>query len=823
MLKSFTRILSISAVAVASLTASAAAPGQPDLSVVYELSGERGVVTGSVTAPLTDMNQKALPDDATLSLAVYRSAYSLGQNNLVVARFDGVMPGESRTFTDGVVPEWQFNEDYTYTAFVKLDGYEFWQGYAGMKPGLDFMFPKNALTLTPALEGATVTMSVIAPSQMTSGYPLEEPLKSLEFYRATDVSQWPYKYEKLYEYASPEYGEVVTYTDNSANLDAENYYKVRAVTQYGYTETYNSCYVGLDVPAAPYPVTAEEKAEGVVVSWTAPDHGENWGAIDPDNIWYNVYRCWDYGSANRELIAERITGTTFVDKGADLPEPKDVRYEVQAGNSKGPGGSNYSSSGFDIIVGPAYALPFRETFDGGLTKIWSMESTNYYARWYVATEAEYGDRPVKTVKPVQGTGLAYVDYVYNSPDPGTVNTLTSYKIALDGATNPYVSFWYYAIPDNDVEISVAASDERSSFGDANQFRISNDVTEPEWRKVWAPLSDVAGKDVAYLRFLTTYHNDPSSAIIDDVEVLDYPTVSNLEAMPDDENLSVMLTWNLGDYGVAECKGFVGYVNGVEKGEVTSPWVYEGLERDKVYTFQVRPLYEGVEVDASPACGVLIKTPSPDHFTVGDYDYSVVETETDSADMMAVITGYHGKGGLLRLPTDVSFDEVTYKITGIAEDSFAGLTSIESVAIPEGYFYIGRAAFKGDTSLEALSIPASMFTISDEAFSGCSALVSVNFAGTVPPSVGKDAFAGIADGCKGRCPAGSEEAYANEENLSAIDFGIEVNGIDSLLENPEVKAEYFDILGRRLKGIPVGQTYVLRLTLPDGSTRTVKRL
>lgn len=833
MRNTFTRLLTVFAAVVMAIGARGAAPGQPALSVVFELTGEHGTVAGTVTAPLTDMYQNELPADASMGVTIFRSAYSLGQNNLTVDKFEGVKPGESRQFTDRVTPAWEFNEDYTYTAVVTLAGHEFYTGYSGMNPGLDFMFPKNALTLTPALDGKSVTMTVTAPSEMTSGLPLEEPMTLMEFYRAVDTSSWPYKYALLHTVANPSNGEEYSFTDDSPKTDATNYYRVRAVTKYGYADTQGNCYVGLDVPAAPYPVTAEEKAEGVLISWTAPDRGENWGAIDPAGIWYNVYRCRDYGAANRELIAERITETSYVDTGSDLESPLEVRYEVQAGNERGLGGSNYSASDFNILVGPAYTLPFQETFDGGLTKIWRLESTSYYARWYEATEGEYGSRPVYTVKPVQGTGLIYVDFVYNDPAPGTVNTMSSYKIALEGAVNPYVSFWYYGIPDNDVKISVAGSDSPSEFGEGTEFAVAGGVEKPEWRHVWAPLSAVAGKDMAYLRFSTTFTEKPSSAIIDDVQVMDYPPVSHLDAVADRESMSVELTWELPTYGVAECKGFVGYVDGVEIGEVTSPWLYEGLEMDKGYTFQVRALYEGVEVAPSPMCGVKIDTPRPTEFTVGDYDYVVLDIdyagEESAQDATALpqqvnVAGYHGRGGLLRMPAEVTFMDEVYKVTGVAAEVFRGNADVESVALPEGYGVIGEKAFAEMPALEAVSIPASMTIISSGAFAGCSRLASVSFAGPEPPLVAADAFTGLAEDCKGTCPEESVDKYKAVAALSEIDFGDDDDtSVDMLLADPSVKAEYFDFTGRALRAPADRQPYILRLTLPDGTVRVVKRL
>ncbi|MDE6009862.1 MAG: leucine-rich repeat domain-containing protein [Muribaculaceae bacterium] len=803
--------------------ARAATPGQPVLSMSFELTGEHGQVAGTVTAPLTDIYQKALPEGMPVDITVRRSAYSLGQTDLTVAVFKGMKPGDSAEFIDNITPVWEMNQDYTYTALAEAPGYEFHMGYGAMKPGLAFVFPQNALILMPGTD--SVGLEVTAPSKMESGVELEEPMTALEFYRATNTT-WPYTYKLLHSVPDPVPGETYSYTDKEPRPDMTNYYRVRAVTKYGYADTNGSCYVGLDVPAAPYPVTATATPEGAVVSWTAPDRGENWGAIDPAGLWYNVYRCRGYGATNRELIATQITETEFTDTGSDLTEPLEVRYEVQAGNAKGLGGSNFSSPDYDIIVGPSYTLPFTETFDGGFTKVWTLADPNYFTRWYEATEAEYGDWPVKRVKPVQGSGLVYVDYVYNSPASGSRNSLTSYKIDMERMENPVMSFWYYAIPDTDVTISVASASQPDAFAEDALVSISEDAAKAEWRRMWVPLKGAAGSASGYLRLTTSFTNLPSSAIIDDVRVYNYPGVSDLEAEVDETTMAVTLTWSLPEEGTAECKDFVGYVNGAEWGEISSPWIYDGLEYDHAYTFSVRPVYEGVEVEASVPCGVLVRTPVPSAFTVGDYDYVVLDTtdadESEAPEYRAYVAGYHGRGGLLRMPASVTYQDMGFTVCGVDAGALAGNKDVESLTLPEGYMMIGAGAFRDMTELMALSVPASMLTIDDMAFTDCRSLMTVSFAGRVPPYVGTDAFAGIAPGCKGKCPDGAAAAYAVVENLATIDFGIDV-GVDVLMERWDVRKEWFDLTGCPIPAPRRGEAAIVRLTAPDGTVRVAKRL
>lgn len=814
-----TRILSLALmVLAASVPALAQAVGQPKLAMTYELEPPVGKVKGTLTAPLTDNQQRPLPENARLSITVTRSCYALNQNDLVVCRFADMAPGESREFTDDITPAWEFNQQYTYTAVASLSGFSFYAGYGTMTPGLAFNFEFGGFTLTPSVDGNSVELKAEVPYRNVDGEDLPVPVSAIEFYRATDTSGWPYRYELINTVSNPEPQSTVVYVDASPEPDKVNNYMVRAVTPYGYAQATDKCYVGLDIPAAPYTVEARQVPEGVLVSWSVPERGENWGAIDPADIWYNVFRCRGYGAAERELIASQIKETSFVDTGEGLESPQSVRYEVQAGNSKGEGGSNFNSYDFDILIGPAYTLPFRDTFDGGFTKEWSLTNTDYYAKWYAAEEGEYGSRPIR-VKPVQGSGLVYVDYVYNSPKPESKNTMTSYKIDLSGADNPVASFWYYAIPDNDVSITLDYSADNVEFTNPYKITISEGVTKAEWRRVFVPMPGLGGLATAYVRLTTTFLDVPSSAIIDDFSIIDYPRVQNLKAEVDDSAMSVSLTWSMpGDEGAAVCTGFIGYADGVEQGEVTSPWVVTDLEYGRAYTFAVRALYENVEVNVSEPVEVLISKPAPEAFSDASYDYKVLPAaEGEDWPVAVVVAGYHGKGGILRMPAAVTYEEHEYKVEGVEPDVFAGNDKVSSVSMPEGYLYVGARAFRGVVALAALSIPESMKEIGEEAFSGCSALRAVNFAGVNPPVVGKDAFSGVAEDCKGTCPEESKDKYAATENLQAL-FGY-LDGVDQLIGAAGAEVEYYTLTGIRIAAPVRGECSIVRITLPSGEVKS----
>ena len=79
-----------------------------------------------------------------------------------------------------------------------------------------------------------------------------------------------------------------------------------------------------------------------------------------------------------------------------------------------------------------------------------------------------------------------------------------------------------------------------------------------------------------------------------------------------------------------------------------------------------------------------------------------------------VTGYEGTD------TEVIIPE-TYRglpVTMIAENAFAGQSTVTSVTIQDGVTSIGGSAFSGCISLTSITIPNSVTSIGDHAFSDC---------------------------------------------------------------------------------------------------------
>ena len=94
-----------------------------------------------------------------------------------------------------------------------------------------------------------------------------------------------------------------------------------------------------------------------------------------------------------------------------------------------------------------------------------------------------------------------------------------------------------------------------------------------------------------------------------------------------------------------------------------------------------------------------------------------------------------------IPEIVTYDTITYRVTGIDSHTFSRCSSLTSIIIPNSVTSIGWRTFYNCSSLTSITISNSVTTIGSSAFKGCSSLTSAITVPNSVTSIGSSAFEG----------------------------------------------------------------------------------
>lgn len=97
-------------------------------------------------------------------------------------------------------------------------------------------------------------------------------------------------------------------------------------------------------------------------------------------------------------------------------------------------------------------------------------------------------------------------------------------------------------------------------------------------------------------------------------------------------------------------------------------------------------------------------------------------------------------GEIIIPEYVSYEEIDYKVVGIANSAFAYSKQLNKVVIPSSISNIGNSAFRGCESLLSINIPSTITQIEEFTFEGCKQLEGLEIPNNVT-SIGNYAFGG----------------------------------------------------------------------------------
>ena len=118
------------------------------------------------------------------------------------------------------------------------------------------------------------------------------------------------------------------------------------------------------------------------------------------------------------------------------------------------------------------------------------------------------------------------------------------------------------------------------------------------------------------------------------------------------------------------------------------------------------------------------------FVIDGIYYRVTNANTVSVMANEEVEAYYT--GDVVIPDSVTYEEISYAVTGIENNAFDGCFELTSVVISNSVETIGKQTFQGCTGLTSVTIGSGVASIGTKAFNYCNALETVKCIGTVPP-------------------------------------------------------------------------------------------
>lgn len=604
-------------------------------------------------------------------------------------------------------------------------------------------------------------------------------------------------------------------------------------------------------------VTVKKMNRFARLTWKAP-------LTDASDLLYTVRR--SAPDSTFVVLSEKQKGTDYIDVISDIDTRQIVNYTVTVISGSD---SSAAVASNPIIVGPAYELPFTETFgkdtDGTCRpdNLWLTDGD----KWEFTNHPSYssGGTTVDVVSPA-ADGVAMTGFGPQTV-AGTTAALTSGSINMGGIKNAMLSVDYYAVSSsgNIIEVQISVTDgpyETLDIIDAGEG-------DTGWKKATF-LLDAYAKDVINFRFMAVAGEAGIPVFIDAVTV-------SADAVDDvNEFVSDGIKYSVTDRS-ALTVAVAGYpsdnIDAVIPAKVTygtKEYTVTGIADKAFYSMTtlnsvvIPQSVTSIGKMAFWGCQGLTSVTMSDSITsIGEgaflYCYALSDLTFPAA---LEEIGSFAFGNCLSLEKAIlpeglrTVDENAFQyclsikeavipasLAELPPSMFVGCSSLSALTLPASLEFIGAGAFEGCSSLTAITIPdmvegiyaytfsnctslrevemsASLASISTGSFDGCTSLSLVTFKTATPPVTADDAFNGIAPEAKGVCPPEAYEAYSAVTGLKPLDFTA-CSAIDDIkLTGGEGTVRFYN-----LKGIATdshgGETLIRVVTSPDGTVTVSK--
>lgn len=144
----------------------------------------------------------------------------------------------------------------------------------------------------------------------------------------------------------------------------------------------------------------------------------------------------------------------------------------------------------------------------------------------------------------------------------------------------------------------------------------------------------------------------------------------------------------------------------------------------------------------------------------NYEIKNVSTNGGAAGTVTYTGPTNKKSTKVTIPSTITVDGVSYKVTAIKAKAFYKNKYIKTVSIGKNVTSIGASAFSGCTKLKTVTIPATVNSIGSKAFYGDKKLTKITIKTTKLTSkkIGKNAFKGIPTSAKINVPNKKKASY-----------------------------------------------------------------
>ncbi len=286
--------------------------------------------------------------------------------------------------------------------------------------------------VTPGAKGAlNATATMKAPATDAAG----NPLKSID-----NIALYRNDY-KVDEVINPTPGAAISLTDPNPANGMHTYRAVATSNGLEGSKAETSVWVGIDSPKEVTGVVAAEQSDGsIILTWDTP-LSVNGGYVADDVLTYTVVRYDATTETTVGTLSGKRTLTDRIEGSADVQNH--VYYSVTASTTAGTSKEALSNS---VFAGPAYPLPFAESFAECRLKCspWVMETVKaglYPTTWQLVA---MGSLP--TCPPTDGDdGMAmfYSKMASMNLFAGNEVRLATPAIELARAKEPQISFYLF--------------------------------------------------------------------------------------------------------------------------------------------------------------------------------------------------------------------------------------------------------------------------------------------------------------------------------------------------------------------------------------------